>query len=190
VIGFQGHCPHSTLFMLCSVQVVSPGDDQKPSDSVVPLPCLYLKLPSTLWSRSSSVEFSPNSKKETLQSSEAGVAQSVYWLTTDRTTAIRSPAEAKDFSSNLCVQTGSEAHPTSCTMGTGGPFPGSKVRLGRDADHSPPASAEIKSEYELYLLSPLVPDFYILISSQPPFVLYCYLMVLLHQSISSFWPCL
>jgi hypothetical protein len=28
------------------------------------------------------------------------------------------------FSSSLCVQTGSGAHPGSCTMGTGGPFPG------------------------------------------------------------------
>jgi hypothetical protein len=39
---------------------------------------------------------------------------------------VRSPAGAKDFSSNLCVQTGSGAHPGSCTMGTGGPFPGGK----------------------------------------------------------------
>jgi hypothetical protein len=31
---------------------------------------------------------------------------------------------AKDFSSILCVQTDSGAHPASCTMGTGGPFPG------------------------------------------------------------------
>jgi hypothetical protein len=42
-------------------------------------------------------------------------------------------------------------------MGTGGPFPGGKVRPGRDADHSPPSSAEIKNEQELYLLSPHVP---------------------------------
>jgi hypothetical protein len=39
-------------------------------------------------------------------------------------------------------------------MGTGGPFPGGKVRPGRDADHSPPSSAEVKNEYELYLLFP------------------------------------
>jgi hypothetical protein len=43
----------------------------------------------------------------------------------------------KDFSSSLCVQTGSEAHPVSCTMGTGGPFPEGKARPGRDADHPP-----------------------------------------------------
>jgi hypothetical protein len=41
----------------------------------------------------------------------------------------RSPAEAKGLS-NLCVQTGSAAHPASCTMGTGDPFPGAKARLG------------------------------------------------------------
>jgi hypothetical protein len=35
----------------------------------------------------------------------------------DRENGVRSPASAKDFSSNLCVQTGSEARPASCTMG-------------------------------------------------------------------------
>jgi hypothetical protein len=59
---------------------------------------------------------------------------------------VRSPAEAKDFSSSLCVQTGSVTHPASCTMGTGGPFPGGKARPGRDADHSPPSSAEVVNE--------------------------------------------
>jgi hypothetical protein len=42
----------------------------------------------------------------------------------DRAIEFRSPTGAKDFSSSLCGQTGSEAHPASCTMGTGGPFPG------------------------------------------------------------------
>jgi hypothetical protein len=55
----------------------------------------------------------------------------------DRTIRVRSPAVAKDFASNLCVQTGSGAHPASCTMGTGGPFPEAKARPRRDADHSP-----------------------------------------------------
>jgi hypothetical protein len=31
-------------------------------------------------------------------------------------------------------------------MGTGGPFPGGKAGPGRDADHSPPSSAEVKYE--------------------------------------------
>jgi hypothetical protein len=59
----------------------------------------------------------------------------------DRAIGVRSPAEAKDFSSNFCVQTGSGAHPASCTTGTGG-----KARPGRDAGHSPPSSAEVKNE--------------------------------------------
>jgi hypothetical protein len=64
----------------------------------------------------------------------------------DRAIGVRSPAGAEDFSSSLCVQTGSGAHPASCTMGTGGPFPGGKARPGRDADHSPLSSAEIVNE--------------------------------------------
>jgi hypothetical protein len=64
----------------------------------------------------------------------------------DRAIGIRSPAGAKDFSSNLCVQTGSGAHPASCTMGTVGPFLGGKARPGRDADLSPPSSAEVVNE--------------------------------------------
>jgi hypothetical protein len=64
----------------------------------------------------------------------------------DRAIGIRSPAEAKDFSSSLCVQSGSGAHPASCTMGTGGPFPGDKALPGRDADHSPPSSAKVVNE--------------------------------------------
>jgi hypothetical protein len=59
---------------------------------------------------------------------------------------VRFPEGAEDFSSSLCVQTGSGAHPASCTMGTGGPFLGSKARPGSDADHSPPCSAEVVNE--------------------------------------------
>jgi hypothetical protein len=36
----------------------------------------------------------------------------------DRAIGVRSSAESNDFSCNLCVQTGSGAHPASCTMGT------------------------------------------------------------------------
>jgi hypothetical protein len=63
-----------------------------------------------------------------------------------RAIEVRSPAGEKDFSSSLCVQTGSGAHPAFCTMGTGGPFPEGKARPGRDADHSPPSSAEVENE--------------------------------------------
>jgi hypothetical protein len=38
------------------------------------------------------------------------------------------------------------AYPASCTMGTGGPFPGGKERPGSDGDHSPPSSAEVVNE--------------------------------------------
>jgi hypothetical protein len=37
-------------------------------------------------------------------------------------------------------------HPASYSMGTGGPFPGGKARSWRDADQSPPSSAEVKNE--------------------------------------------
>jgi hypothetical protein len=52
----------------------------------------------------------------------------------------------EDFSSSLCVQTGPGAQPASCTMGTGGTFSDGKARPGRDADHSPPSSAEVENE--------------------------------------------
>jgi hypothetical protein len=64
----------------------------------------------------------------------------------DLATEVRSPTGAEDFSSCPCVQTGSGVHPASYPMGTVGPFPGCKARPGRDADHSPPSSAEIKNE--------------------------------------------
>jgi hypothetical protein len=64
----------------------------------------------------------------------------------DRAIGVRPPAGAKEFSSSLFVQTGSGAHPDSCTMGTGGPFSGGKARPGRDAYHSPPSSAEVVNE--------------------------------------------
>jgi hypothetical protein len=47
----------------------------------------------------------------------------------DRAIGVLSPAGAKDFSSSLCVQTGSGAHPASCKMGTGVLSPG--VKRGR-----------------------------------------------------------
>jgi hypothetical protein len=64
----------------------------------------------------------------------------------DRAIEVQSLAEAKDFPSSLCVQTGSGAHPASCTVGTGGPIPGAKARPGRDADHSLPSSANVKNK--------------------------------------------
>jgi hypothetical protein len=50
-------------------------------------------------------------------------------MTTDWMTGGQFLAEAKDFSSSLCVQTSSEAQPA-YPIGTGGPFPG--VKHGQD----------------------------------------------------------
>jgi hypothetical protein len=70
---------------------------------------------------------------------------SSYSPPSDRAIEVRSPT-GPDFSSSPCVQTGSGAHPASYPMGTGGSFPGGKARPGRDADLSPPSSAEVKNE--------------------------------------------
>jgi hypothetical protein len=43
---------------------------------------------------------------------------------------VRFPAEAKDFSFDLCAQTGSEAHPASYAVGTAGQAPGLKRGRG------------------------------------------------------------
>jgi hypothetical protein len=62
----------------------------------------------------------------------------------DRVIGVRSPAGAKDFSSILCVQTGSGAHPVQWVPGV--LSPGVKALPGRDAHHSPPSSAEVENE--------------------------------------------
>jgi hypothetical protein len=77
------------------------------------------------------------------------IAQSIQCLTTDWTARVRSPTEAENFSSNLCVQMGLGSHPASYTVGTGGSFPGGQAQPGRDAVNSPLSSAEVKKEEEL-----------------------------------------
>jgi hypothetical protein len=52
----------------------------------------------------------------------------------------------KDFSCSRCDRTGRGAHPASYPVVTEGPFPGTEARPVRDADHSPPSSAEVKNE--------------------------------------------
>jgi hypothetical protein len=64
----------------------------------------------------------------------------------DRVSGVRFPAEAENFSLHHRVQNGSGSHPTSYPMGTRGSFPGLK-RPRREADHSPPYSAEVKNEW-------------------------------------------
>jgi hypothetical protein len=74
---------------------------------------------------------------------------SQYSVRLDRMTGVQSPAEAKGFSSSLCVQTSSEIHQASYPMGNGGHIHGGKEQLGCDADHSPTSSAKGKNEYKL-----------------------------------------
>jgi hypothetical protein len=63
-----------------------------------------------------------------------------------------SPGRVKKFSLLHVVQTGSGVHPTSYKMGTGSSFPGVK-RQGREADHSPATSAEVKKMW-IYTSTP------------------------------------
>jgi hypothetical protein len=86
--------------------------------------------------------------KNSINNNGEPVAQSLQCLITDWTTGVRSPTEAEDLSSNLCVRTGSGAHPASCTVGTGG-----KGGPGRDTDHSPPSSIKVRTSWS-YTCSP------------------------------------
>jgi hypothetical protein len=72
----------------------------------------------------------------------------VLFIVSDKrwTIGVRSLTGAEDFSFSPYVQTGSGVYPAPYRMGTGGPFPGGKARPRRDADHSPPSSAEVKYE--------------------------------------------
>jgi hypothetical protein len=67
---------------------------------------------------------------------------------------VRVLAGAGNFSLHHHVQTGSGAHPGYYPMGTRGSFLGCKA-AGREADHSPPSSAEVKECVELYFHSPI-----------------------------------
>jgi hypothetical protein len=53
------------------------------------------------------------------------------------------------------IQTGSESHPASYTMGTEVLFRGVK-RPGLEADHSSPSSAEVKNEWSYTSTPPYV----------------------------------
>jgi hypothetical protein len=75
-----------------------------------------------------------------------------YWLD-DRDSRVRVPAGAGNFSLYHRVQNGSRAHPASYPVGTGAFSLGVKWP-GREADHSPPSSAEVKECVELYVHFP------------------------------------
>jgi hypothetical protein len=68
-----------------------------------------------------------------------------YWLD-NRCSRVRFPGGTGNFSLHHRVQNGSGAHPASYPMDNRGSFPGVK-RPGREADHSPPSSAEVKNAW-------------------------------------------
>jgi hypothetical protein len=78
--------------------------------------------------------------------SDYGLDEEVIW--------VRSPAGSKVFFLYPLCPDRLRAHPASCTMGNAGPVTGGKALPGRDADHSPPSSAEVMNDLELYILSP------------------------------------
>jgi hypothetical protein len=72
----------------------------------------------------------------------------------DRGSRIRFPAGTGNFSLHHRVQNGSGDHTASYPIDTRGSSLEVK-RPGREADHSPPANAEVKEWVELYLHSPI-----------------------------------
>jgi hypothetical protein len=71
----------------------------------------------------------------------------------DRMIGVRFPAGAGNFSLRPRVQTGSGAHPASYPVGNRGSFLGVK-RPRREADHSPPPTAEVKKNEWIYTSTP------------------------------------
>jgi hypothetical protein len=75
---------------------------------------------------------------------------STYWLDVSRDSSVGIVTGY-----GLDEQTGSGVHPNSYKGGTGGSFPRIK-RQGREADHSPPTSAEVKKMWIYTSTSPYV----------------------------------
>jgi hypothetical protein len=85
------------------------------------------------------------------------IAQSVLRLgygLDDQGSGVRFPAGAGNISFQHRVQKGSGAYAVSYPLGTGKHFPAVK-RPGREADHSPPSSAEVKSAWSYTSTPPL-----------------------------------
>jgi hypothetical protein len=94
----------------------------------------------------------------------------------DQGSRVRYPAGAGNFSLHHRVQNGSGAHPASYTMGTRDSFPGVK-RPGREADHSPPSSAEVKNAWS-YISTPQYAFMaWCLVKHMDNFTFYLYIMV-------------
>jgi hypothetical protein len=75
----------------------------------------------------------------------------------DQGSRVRFPAEAGNFSLHHRVQNASGAHQPPVQWVPGAHSVG-VMRPGREPDHSPPSSAEVKEWVELYLQSPSTPS--------------------------------
>jgi hypothetical protein len=62
----------------------------------------------------------------------------------DRGSRVRFAAAPENFSLHHRFQNGPGTHPTSYPISASDPFPGGVKRPGRESDHSPPSSAEVK----------------------------------------------
>jgi len=89
-----------------------------------------------------------------IMNQDSSVAQ--RWAT-GWTIGVRVSARAGNFPLNHRVRKSSGAYPATYLTGTRGSFLRIK-RPGREADHSPPFSAEVKDRMELYLHSPNTPS--------------------------------
>jgi hypothetical protein len=84
--------------------------------------------------------------KSTNKSRDSSVGIALGYRLDDLGYRVRFPVGAGNFSLHHRVQNGSGDHPASYPVGTRGSFPGGK-RPGREADHSPPSSAEVKNAW-------------------------------------------
>jgi hypothetical protein len=91
---------------------------QEPATSPYPVPDEFIPHPPTLFFKISFNIILPSA----MSRGSSGSIVSDYGLD-DRVIEVRSPTGAENFSSIPCVRTGSEAHPASYPMGTGGHFP-------------------------------------------------------------------
>jgi hypothetical protein len=92
-----------------------------------------------------------------VKSRDSSVGIALGYGLDDRGFRVRFPTGAGNFSLHHRVQNSSKAHLVFYPTGTKGSFPGVK-RPGREADNSPPSSAEFKEWVELYLHSPNKPS--------------------------------
>jgi hypothetical protein len=90
---------------------------------------------------------------------------------------VRVPAGAGNFSLHHRVQIGSGAQPVSYPMGTGALSLGLK-RPGREADHSPTSSAEIKNAWSYTALPQHAFVTWCSVKAQEQLYIYEYIMIM------------